>query len=110
MNSIQQIKLTQYMKNQKETSASIARSIASLNNDLTAALQHQAYARKDPDLVVDSGLLNVIGYSVDELLSQYAEVDQKRLDLLAVKANTMAVDDLIAKYNIDITSYSNGLI
>ena len=110
MNSLQQIKLTQYMKNQKETTASIARSIAALNNDLAAALEHQAYARSNPDLIVDADLLTVIGYGVDALLSQYAEVDTKRLDLLAVKANTMTVDDLITKYNIDLTKYSNGLI
>ena len=42
MNSIQQIKLTQYMTNQKATSTSVARSISQLNNDLSAALDNQA--------------------------------------------------------------------
>ena len=110
MNSIQQIKLTQYMKNQKETSANIARSIASLNNDLSAALEHQAYARKNLDDVIDPELLAIIGYGVDSLLSQYAEVDEKRVDLLNVKADTMTTDELITKYNIDLSKYSNELI
>ena len=46
MSSLKQIKLTQYMTNQKSTTSSIARSIAALNNDLSAGLEHQAYARK----------------------------------------------------------------
>ena len=110
MNSLQQIKLTQYMKNQKETSASIARSISSLNNDLSAALEHQAYARKNPDLTIDADLLLIIGVGVDALLSQYAEVDAKRIDLLGVKDNTMTADQLIAKHSINLTTYSNSLI
>jgi hypothetical protein len=110
MNSIQQVKLTQYMTNQKQTSSNIARAISQLNNDLSAALQHQAYARKNPDLVVDSDLLAVLGLGVDQLLLQYDQINQKRIDLLAVKDDTMTVDELIAKYNIDITKYSNDLL
>ena len=110
MNSLQQIKLTTYMANQKATTKTIARSVSSLNHDLGAALEHQAYARKNPDGVVDADLLVIMGLGVDQLLAQYAVVDAKRLDLLAVKDGSMTVDDLIAKYNIDLTKYSNELI
>jgi hypothetical protein len=110
MNSLQQIKLTQYMTNQKQTSANIARSVSSLNNDLSAALEHQAYVRKNPDSNVDADLLVIIGLGVDQLLAQYDEADLKRIDLLAVKDGSMTVDDLIAKYNIDLIAYSNALI
>ena len=110
MDSTQQHKLTQYMTNQKATSSSVARSISSLNNDLAAALRHQAYARKNPDTNVDAGLLAIIGLGVDRLLAQYSEVDEKRIDLLAVKSGTMTVDELIAKYSIDLSAYSNALI
>lgn len=110
MNSLQQIKLTQYMTNQKQTSSNISRSVSSLNNDLSAALEHQAYVRKNPDSNVDADLLVIIGLCVDQLLAQYDEADLKRIDLLAVKDGTMTVDDLIAKYNIDLVAYSNALI
>ena len=110
MDSLQNIKLTQYMANQKATSDTVARSISSLNNDLSAALEHQAYIRKNPDNNADAGLLAVISVGVDSLLAQYAEVDVKRLDLLAVKNGTMTVDELIAKYSIDLNAYSNALI
>ncbi|WP_372857649.1 hypothetical protein [Pseudoalteromonas sp.] len=110
MNSTQQIKLTQYMTNQKATLSSIGRSIASLNNDLAAAISHQAYARSNPDATVDAELLALINIGVDELLTQYNEVDAKRIDVLAVKDGTMTVDELIAKYNIDLAAYSNALI
>lgn len=110
MNSTQQIKLTQYMKNQKETLSNIARQISQLNNDLSAAIEHQTYARKNPDLVIDEGLLALINIGVDQLLSQYDEVDAKRIDILAVKNGTMTVDELITKYSVNLTNYSNGLL
>ena len=110
MNSIQQIKLTQYMTNQKATASNVARSISSLNNDLAAALEHQAYARNNPDTNVDADLVALLGLGIDQLLAQYAEVDEKRVDLLNVKAGTMTVEALIAKYSIDLVAYSNGLI
>jgi len=98
------------MINQKATNSSVARSISSMNNDLSAAIEHQAYMHKNPDGNIDDGLVAVIGYGAEQLLAQYAEVDEKRLDFLAVKAGTMTVDELIAKYNIDLTKYSNALI
>lgn len=98
------------MTNQKATAANVSRSIASLNNDLAAALEHQAYAHKNPDSNVDPELLEMMGYSFSELLAQYAEVDSKRIDLLNVKAGTMTADELVAKYNIDLAAYSNSLI
>ena len=110
MNSIQQIKLTQFMKNQKETVKSIARSIAALENDLAAALEHQAYARSNPDLIIDAELLAIINYGTDELLTQFASADAKRLDIIAVKDNVNPVEYNISKYNIDLVKYSNGLL
>ena len=110
MNSIQQLKLTQFSKNQKETVRSIARSIAALENDLAAALEHQAYARIDPDSIIDTELLSIINYGTDELLTQYAKIDAKRLDIIAVKDNVNPVEYNISKYNIDLVKYSNGLL
>ncbi len=110
MNSLQQIKLSGYMANQKQTSSSVARSIASLNNDLAAAVQHQVYARKDPDGIVDAEFLAVMGASVDELLAQFAVVEAIQKDLLDVKAGTMTVEDLHIKYPFDLVQYSSGLL
>jgi hypothetical protein len=109
MNSVQQIKLTQFNTNQKATTKSIARSIAAMNNDISAAIEHQAYARKNPDLNVDSGLVDLMGLSVDELISQFAEITAKIGDLVSVKTGTMTVDSLIAKYGTDLTKYSSEL-
>tara|TARA_R110000737_G_scaffold110662_1_gene143651 strand:+ start:468 stop:800 length:333 start_codon:yes stop_codon:yes gene_type:complete len=110
MNSTQQVKLTQYIANQKQTLSSVARQISQLNSDLSSAIEHQAYARKDPDLIIDAELLAIINIGVSNLLSQYAEVDAKRIDILAVKDGTMTVDALIAKYNVDLSSYSIALL
>jgi hypothetical protein len=110
MNSVQQLKLTSYMANQKATSSSVARSISSMNNDLAAAIQHQVYARKNPDTVVDAGLLAVMGVGVDQLMAQFADVATKQQDLLAVKNGTMTVEDLHIKYPFDLVNYSNALL
>jgi len=110
MDSVQAIKLTQFNTNQKATAASVARSISSLNNDLAAAIEHQAYARSNPDLNVDATMLTLMGAGVDGLLAQFAEVADKRDDLLAVKNGAMSVEDLIAKHNIDLAKYSASLV
>jgi hypothetical protein len=110
MDSVQQLKLSGFMSDQKATTASIARSVASMNNDLAAAIQHQVYARKNPDNVVDAGLLAVVGVEVDELMAQFADVAAKQQDLLAVKNGTMTVEDLHIKYPFDLVKYSNALL
>lgn len=110
MDSVQQLKLTQFNTNQKATAKQVASNISQLNNHMSAAIEHQAYARKNPDTVVDATLLNLMGAGVDELLAQFAEVAAKRDDLLAVKNGSMTVDALITKHNVDLTSYSNSLI
>lgn len=110
MNSLQQLKLNQFNTNQKQTSQSVARAISQLNNDLAAAIEHQAYARKNPDGVIDEGLLLLMGMGVDQLLAQFAEVAEKKDDLLNVKSGNMTIDELIAKYNIDLDKYSRNLL
>lgn len=110
MDSVQQIKLTQFNANQKATAKQVTNNISQLNNHMSAAIEHQAYARKNTDLVVDDTLLTLMGAGVDELLTQFAEVAAKRDDLLAVKNGAMTVDALIAKYNIDLASYSSKLV
>jgi len=110
MNSLQQLKLSSYMKNQKTTASSVARSISSLNSDLAAAIQHQIYARKNPDGNIDAEMVAALGVGVDQLMSQFAEVEAKQKDLLATKSGNMAVDDLHIKYPFDLAKYSNDLL
>jgi hypothetical protein len=110
MNSLQQIKLAKFNTNAEQTRASVARSIASLNNDLSAAIQHQAYARLNPDLTVDAGLLEYIGSGFEELLPNYSEINSKITDLMQVKAGTMTVEELKVKYPFDIDKYSTDLL
>ena len=110
MNSLQQIKLGKFNTNAEQTRASVARSIASLNNDLSAAIQHQAYSRLNPDSTVDAGLLEYMGLGFEELLNSYAEVNNKITDLMSVKAGTMTVEDLKIKYPFDVVKYSADLL
>ncbi len=110
MNSLQQIKLGKFNTNAEQTRASVARSIASLNNDLSAAIQHQAYARLNPDSTVDASLLEYIGSGFEGLLANYTEINNKITDLMSVKAGAMTVEALKAKYPFDIDKYSAELL
>ena len=89
MTPLTQLKLTQFIANQKQTAASAARAVSSLNNDMSAALSHQAYACKDPDGVVDPELLALISSTTAALLGQYQQVDAKVQDLVSVLQGTM---------------------
>lgn len=109
MNSLQSIKLAQYNVNQKQTSSSVARSIASLNNDASSAISHQLYARINPDDNVDAPLVALMGSQVDELMSQFSKVTDKITDLLAVKNGTMSIEELHTKYPVDLVKYSSDL-
>ena len=109
MNSLQSIKLTQFNINQKATSASVGRSISTLNNDIAAAIEHQVYARGNIDSNVDAGMVALMGGQVDALMSQFSQVSDKLADLLAVKAGTITIAALEAKYNVDIAAYSAAL-
>lgn len=109
MNSLQQLKLINFNTNQKATAKSIARSVSQLNNDLAAALSHQAYALLDPDLIIDESILDVMLGDLTELIAQFTEASNKAQDLIAVRNKAMTPEDVVAKYGIDLVSYSNDL-
>ena len=106
----QTIKLMNFNANQKATVQVIARAVSQLNAAMSQAIEHQAYARKNPDTVIDDELLAGMGSLVDDLMSKMAEVEAKRVDIAAVKAETMTVDESIAKYSINLVNYSAALV
>ena len=106
----QTIKLMNFNANQKATVQVIARAVSQLNAAMFQAIEHQAYARKNPDNVIDDELLAGMGSLVDDLMSKMAEVEAKRVDIAAVKAETMTVDESIAKYSINLVNYSAALV
>ena len=109
MNTLQTLKLGKFDTNQKATVASIAQSISKLNNDLGAALNHQAYVLKNPDENIDANYIEIMDASMFELISAFDEIEEKKQDLIPVSMGGLSADDLIIKYNIDLTNYSDGL-
>ena len=83
---------------QEQIAKQISVQITTLNELMKKAIATQIYARKNPDGVVDEMMLNDMGYSVDELMGQFETVEEKRDDILAVRAGTMSVEKLETKY------------
>ncbi|MFT6586098.1 MAG: hypothetical protein ACJAUY_000679 [Cognaticolwellia sp.] len=110
MNSIQQLKLSNFAKNTSETRKQVAGSIAKLNADLSAAIGHQVYARKNPDSNVDTGLLEHVGAGFEEQIPYFYEIKEKIDDLIAVKNGAMTVDEIATKYGKDALNYSADLL
>ena len=109
MNTLQALKLSKFDTNHKATMSSIASSISKLNNDLAAALSHQAYALKNPDLMIDESYTTLMTEGMTELIEQFAVMQAKHNDLLPVDNGGLSADDIVAKYSIDLVKYSIDL-
>ena len=111
MDTLQSLKIIAFDKNKNETVSSIATSVSSLNNTLAAAIQHQAYALKNPDLIIDESYTDLMLAQIDEIATQFGEVAEKVTDLMAVRTKAITVDELLAKYStIDLVKYSADLV
>ena len=109
MNTLQTLKLNKFDTNQKTTVDLIGQSIAKLNNDLGAALKHQAYVLKNPDENLDASYIETMDAAMFELISKFAKIEEKKQDLLPISMGGLSADDLITKYAINLTNYSDSL-
>ena len=109
MNTSQTLKASKFDKNQKETAASIGRSLGQLENDLAATLEHQAYAIKNPDLIIDPEYLDSMLVSVDELAAKFASIGALCSLINDVRTSTISVDDMILSRGIDLIAYAKSL-
>lgn len=108
--SINQIKASNFNDDRKATMRDVASSLSKLNVLANKALKQQAYVRKNPD---DNGVdefKTVLSADIDSISASLSEVNEKLSDLMKVKSDEMTVDELIAKYSIDLAGYSLELL
>ena len=65
---------------------------------------------KNPDNNGANELIAVVQPDFDALAVAFNQVAEKLVDMQAVSNGSMTIDALIAKYGIDLTEFSNGLI
>mgnify|MGYP003133122369 FL=1 len=108
--SLEYLKFTNLNSERKSTQRSVATAISNLNAAANSALKQQAYMRVNPDNNGADELISITKPDFDACAAAFNEVAQKLMDMQAVQAGTMTVEDCIEKYNIDLTEYSNELI
>ena len=108
--SLEHLKFTNLNSERKSTQRSVATAISNLNAAADSALKQQAYMRVNPDNNGANELIPICQGDFDSCSAAFNEVAAKLMDMQAVQAGTMTVEDCIAKYGIDLTEYSNELI
>jgi cupin superfamily acireductone dioxygenase involved in methionine salvage len=110
MSFISQTKFQNLNEQRKQTSRSISQCISQLNAHASTALKQQAYLRKNPDLNIDPEFITIMGAEVAPIAAAFAEVQYKLNDIVSVMTEEMTVDDMMEKYNIDLSQVSSELL
>ncbi|AJP43414.1 hypothetical protein EP12_06665 [Alteromonas australica] len=108
--SLEYLKFTNLNSERKRTQRNVATAISNLNAAADSALKQQAYMRVNPDNNGADELIVITKPDFDACASAFNEVAAKLIDMQAVQAGTMTIDECIAKYGIDLTEYSKELI
>lgn len=110
MSEINTLKLQNLNSERKKTQRSVSNAISQLNTAADTAMRQQAYMKKNPDNNGADQLIAVVHPDFLAAASAFNLVAQKLQDMQLVSSGDLSVDDFMAKYNIDLTEFSNGLI
>ncbi len=100
------IRFDNYNKQRTQTNNSAANALSQLEVLLLKALHQQAYFHKDPDgLFTNADDRELITKSASSLIPSWSVNLERVNDIVAVLQGTKPVDEVIAKYEIDLTAY-----
>ncbi|MEZ7225982.1 hypothetical protein NO989_04275 [Alteromonas sp. DY56-G5] len=108
--SLDQLKFSNLNTQRKETQRKVSNAISQLNAAADEAMKQQAYMHSNPD---DNGANELIAVATPDFNASaqaFNEVAQKLQDMQLVQAGTLSITDYIAKYNIDLSEFSERLI
>ena len=108
--SVNQIKASNFNVDRKATMRDISSAISKLNTQADKALKQQAYVRVNPDNNGVDEFKDILAGDIDGIATSLSEVNAKLADLMAVKAEVITIEELIAKYSIDLDGYSSELL
>ena len=110
MATIDTLKLQTYNSLKKETQRQVTSNLSQLNANLDKAIIQQAYVRKNPDNLIDAEYLASLSVGFTELETVFMILASKITDMKNVQSETMTADELISKYSVDLTEFSNSLL
>jgi hypothetical protein len=110
MSAMSQAKFVKLNEQQKQTSRQIASLLSQLNALSLTACKQQAYIRTNPDGNITQEYIDTIGANIPAIATAFANVQDKLQDILAVKAGTMLVADMITKHSIVVADVSAELL
>ena len=100
------IRFDNYNKQRTQTNNSAANAMSQLEVLLLAALHQQAYFHKDPDdLFTNADDKELITKSAASLIPSWNVNLDRVNDIIGVLQGTKPVDEVIEKYNIDLSAY-----
>ena len=100
------IRFNNYNKQRTQTNSSAANALSQLEGLLLKALHQQAYFHKDPDnLFSNPDDRELITKSASSLIPSWNVNLERVNDIIAVLQEAKTVDEVINKYDIDLTAY-----
>jgi hypothetical protein len=109
--TVQNEKFRNFNTERKATTKAVSDAVSKLNKELAVAIKQQAYMRSNPDDNGANELITIVSDEIDAIAISLSNANSKATDLLAVKAGTMTVEQLLAKYTaINLTEYSEELL
>ena len=104
------IRFDNYNKQRTQTNNSCANAMSQLETLLLKAITQQAYFRKDPDAIfTNDDDKAIISAGVASLIPSWNKNLERVNDILAVVSGTKTEDEIIAKYNINLSEYRKEL-
>jgi hypothetical protein len=110
MSYITQAKFMNLNTQQKATSKQVSNCVSQLNTQAMVALKQQAYMRTNQDGNVDAEYITLVGADVAPIAAAFKEAKEKMDDIIAVMTGTITPEDIITKYNIDVSQVSAELL
>lgn len=108
--SLSILKLQNFNNERKRNQTAVADSLSRLHSQATLTLKQQAYMHLNPDANGADELIAESKPTFDALAAEFNTIALILQDSQAVSAGTMTAAELISKYNLDMTEFSNGLV
>ena len=109
MSEINTLKLQSLNEGRKKTQREVSNLISQLHSAADTAMTQQAYMHKNPDANGADQLIPIVHPAFVEIALEFNKAAEKLSDMQKLSNGEITVEELIAKYSIDLSEFSNGL-
>lgn len=110
MSEINTLKLQNLNEARKRTQRDVSNFISQLQSAADTAMHQQAYMHKNPDANGADQLIPIVHPAFLEIAAEFNKAAAKLSDMQKLSSGEITVDELIAKYNMNLGEFSNGLV